>query len=336
MKNLFENLLARANHTKFIHCIDAKIQISSSEKKLIDFLCEPLFYLFPVIYGEENQSVTCVVEYTSALENWPDSILANGPPTQLNLEGLGNLTIVPSNPGTTAIINDVGSIYHSGDGHFICLIKPHNKDLREDELREVPTLLTILVSETLLLVNKLLVHAGCVGQDGNCEIWTGDGGSGKTTRIVNLVNKGYDFYGEDQLIVGKDENDKWTVWPYWRRINASAETCKLFTIQPDISDRTPNSKKKFSFDLVEEVFDCQRPDPGELKQIYLIVPGDKKILTDLDFDESFSLVAPGFLHSLLPNSITQTMDIVLDLLSSVPVKRVSWDKLNQLDGNNLT
>lgn len=333
MKTIFEQLQKQTRHTRLIHCTDATIEISSSQKKLVDFLCEPLQYLFPDTHGESRQSVSCVIERTTVMEDWPNSIETNGPPVKLDHEELGPSTVIPTPPGATVLIDNIGSIYHSGEGQFLCLIKPPNKKLQENELQDVPAFLTVLVSETLLLVNKLLVHAGCVGRNGVCQIWTGDGGSGKTTRIVSLVAKGWDFYGEDQLIVGKDKNDNWIVWPYWRHINASPETMKLFPVQPDISNQSPSKKNKYTFGDIEKTLNCQRPAPCKLTNINLLVPGNKKIFADLDFRESFPLVAPGFLHSLLPGSITHAMDMVLDLLSSVPVQKISWDMLDQLDAS---
>lgn len=331
MKGLFESLKNKANHSKFIQCPDAAIRICSSRRKLVDMLCEPLFYLFPEPFGEAQRTVTCIVEYTTTLDGWPDTINASGPKKHLENDELGTATIIPAEPGATVVISNVGSIYHSGDGHFLCLIKPPEKELEENELKEFPKLAIVLVSETLLLVDKLLIHAGCVGRNGNCEIWTGSGGSGKTTRIINLVNQGWDFYGEDQLIVGRDESDGWSVWPYWRQIKATPETCRLFPTEQDLSKLTPNKKGKYSFGFIEEVLKCERPRPGKLVNINLIVPGNKNILKELDFTEAFSEVAPGFLHALLPDSITQTMDTVLDLLSSVPARKVSWDMLDQIN-----
>ena len=331
MKTLFEQLRKQTQYTKLIHCIDSTIQISSSQKELVDYFYKPLNYLFPDTHGKPHQSVTCVVERTTSVANWPDSIEANGPVTKVDHPELGPTTIIPARPGVTLLIDRIGSIYHSGDGRFLCLVKPPNRKLQEGEPQNVSELFTALVSGSLLLADKLLIHAGCVGRNGECIIWTGKSGSGKTTRIVSLVRKGWDFYGEDQLIVGRNKDDKWIVWPYWRPIKASAKTCELFPVRQDISHLTPNKKKKYPFANIEKVLNVQRPDPGRLTSIYLLVPGNKGIFTDLDFGEAFSLIASGFMHSLLPDSITHSMDMVLDLLSSVPVKKISWDMLDQFD-----
>jgi hypothetical protein len=332
MKKLFLELREQASCSRNVSIIDTVITFSSSQGELIDLFIDPLQYLLPTDREETYRSFTCVVAPTTVVDNWPDSLAHQA--TQIRAidnMSVADATLFSSECGMTLVIKDVGSIYHSGEGEFLCLVKPPARSLQKGEFQNVLALATVLTSETLLLTNKLLVHAGAVGTDGKCQLWTGDSGSGKTTRILTMVNRGWDFYGEDQIIVGMDREGNWRVWPFWRKIKVSAETSKLFPTTQDLSIRPPNERKKYSFDNIEEVLLVRKPASATITSIIKLLPGNKKILKELDLAEAFQHLSPGFLHSLLPDSSSRAMDIVLDLIAEVPASLVSWDMLEEFD-----
>jgi len=51
--------------------------------------------------------------------------------------------------------------------------------------------------------DKAWLHAGAVAKNGNAYIFTGEGGTGKTSAVLNLTKEGYDYLSDDWLIVGE-------------------------------------------------------------------------------------------------------------------------------------
>lgn len=332
MKQLYNHLARQTTVCQKISCVDSEISFLSSEQTLIDLFTGPLKYILPEAGDDITHSVNCIVESTTAVDNWPKALEKN----VLEISPIDNITVgeaslITTDCGMTLVLDSLGSIYHSGDGHLLCLIKPAEEELKREEFIDVQSLAIVLVSEVLLLSEKLLVHAGCVGRDGDCQIWTGDSGAGKTTRVLNLINKGYQFYGEDQIIVGKNSLGGWRVWPFWRHIKATRETSKLFPTEQDLTIRPPDDRNKYSFDNIEEVLNVSKPPSGRLASIIKLIPGEQNILAELDFSEAFQQISPGFMHALLPDSTTRVMDITLDIISDVPTYLVSWDMLDTFD-----
>ena len=50
--------------------------------------------------------------------------------------------------------------------------------------------------------NKTLLHSGCVSKKGKAYVFTGSGNVGKTSIVLNLARKGFDYLSDDWLIVG--------------------------------------------------------------------------------------------------------------------------------------
>jgi hypothetical protein len=73
-----------------------------------------------------------------------------------------------------------------------------------------------------------------------------------------------------------------------------------------------------------------------LTAIYKIRPGNGNILRKLDFNEAFQQVSPEFMHSLFPGAALKVMDIVLDIVSEIPVFQISWDRLEQFQTDHTT
>jgi hypothetical protein len=332
MKSLFNQLSGNTRFTQVLYCVDAAISFHSDQQELIDLFIGPLGYILPSCNVEPQIVVSCVVASTTIMQNWPEEIKEKAISiTTINDMTIGEATLIATECGRTLVIDGLGSLYYSGDGHFLCLVKPSNRNLKPGEYLNVLGLSTVLVSETLLLTEKLLVHAGAVGTHGMCQIWTGDSGSGKTTRVLVKVSQGWDFYGEDQIIIGRAKDKNWYVWPFWRQIKVSAETSRLFPTTQDLSIRPPNSRKKYSFDNIEEVLQVKKPAPALLSSIIKLIPGDQGVMEQLDFTAAFSHLSGGFLHSLLPNSTSRVMDIFLNIIDEIPIFLVSWDMLDEFE-----
>jgi hypothetical protein len=332
MKKLFEHFSGKTRFSQVLPFLDMAITFQSDQNELIELFTGPLTYLLPAGYHSPRRTVTCVIAQTTVLDNWPEAIKEKAKAVStVNATSINGTTFFATEHGMTLITEGIGSLYHSGDGNFLCLIKPADRPLKIGETLNVLELATVLVSEVLLLTEKLLIHGGAVGINSKCHIWTGECGSGKTTQILSQVAKGWDFFGEDQIILGRGEDSGWRVWPFWRQIRVSEETSKLFPTRQDLSIRLPNNRKKYSFDNIEEVLQVKKPGAAELTSIIKLVPGNQRIMTQLDFTAAFRHLSEGFLHSLLPNSTTRVMDIFLDVIEETPIFMVSWDMLNEFE-----
>jgi hypothetical protein len=62
--------------------------------------------------------------------------------------------------------------------------------------------------------SKTSLHAGTVAKNGKAFVFTGGGGVGKTSIVLNLLKNGYDFLGDDWLII---EGNK--AFPFPRRVH---------------------------------------------------------------------------------------------------------------------
>jgi hypothetical protein len=332
MKNLFDQFSGKTRFTQVLPFVDMTITFESDDSELIELLTGPLIYLLPAGSSTPRRNVTCVIASTTILDNWPEPIRQKAKTiAAISDVSFGEAVFIATECGMTLVLEGVGSLHHSGNGDFLCLVKPPDRPLKAGEFLNVLGLATVLISESLLLTEKLLIHGGAVGSDGICQIWTGGSGSGKTTKVLSQVAKGWDFFGEDQIILGRGEGSAWKVWPFWRQIRVSEETSKLFPTKQDLSIRRPNNRNKYSFDNIEEVLQVTKPGPGKLASIIKLVPGNQGIMAQLDFTAAFQHLSEGFLHSLFPSSTAKVMDIFLDLIEEVPVFMVSWDMLNAFE-----
>ncbi len=318
-------------------CIDSQITFHSFHYGLIDQLISPLEHLLPAPDSVHAEKFTCVVARTIDIPDWPSPLLAKAKSvTPVDNMTMGETSLVSTGSGMTLVTADSGAIYHSGDGRFLCLVPPPDRKLAPGEFQNIYGLATALTGEILLLTDKLLVHAGAVGNGRTSQIWTGESGSGKTTQIIKIVAKGWDFFGEDQIITGKDSNGQFKVWPFWRQIKASAETAKYFPAEQDLSQLPADERNKYSFENISEVLQVTKPQSTPLTAIYKIRPGNGNILRKLDFNEAFQQVSPEFMHSLFPGAALKVMDIVLDIVSEIPVFQISWDRLEQFQTDHTT
>ena len=51
--------------------------------------------------------------------------------------------------------------------------------------------------------DKTFLHAGAVSKNGGAFIFTGGGGVGKTSLVLNFLRRGYEYLGDDWILVGK-------------------------------------------------------------------------------------------------------------------------------------
>ena len=52
--------------------------------------------------------------------------------------------------------------------------------------------------------DKTFLHAGAVSKNGKAFVFTGGGGVGKTSLVLNFMKRGYDYIGDDWILLGKN------------------------------------------------------------------------------------------------------------------------------------
>lgn len=65
-------------------------------------------------------------------------------------------------------------------------------------------LLIPILEIKLLKMNYLLLHSAAVSKDGRAYLLSGRGDSFKTSLVMNLVREGYDYMGDERVVVGQE------------------------------------------------------------------------------------------------------------------------------------
>lgn len=330
----YSRLLEQMVYEKSIDLIDAKIIFHSSSLELVDFAVDEISSLLPVANGDILREFSCIIDIRAAasIRNIDLPRYSDPGGKDITSPELGEAKLFTTGNQMVIAVRDLAILYHSGTGRFIIAIE--NDSLREADGRKlnVHGVFNLLLSEVLIHCGKLLVHAGAVGSQNKCHIWTGESGAGKTTRILNLVGKGYAFFGDDQVIVGRNRAGKWCAWPFWRPLKVKPDSLSRMSHLPFMEDgREVNTEEKIIFNDMPERLQMDKPFATELIDITCLIPGNGGILQDLNQEEAFDYVAPAFMHSSNPQAMTSALEIVLDLLETVPVRKVSWDRLDDYD-----
>ncbi len=77
-----------------------------------------------------------------------------------------------------------------------------------------PYVLFAYAEASLMWGNKSFLHAGAVGDSHGAYVFTGSGGVGKTSTVLALIRKGYDYFADDWLVVGGGR-----AFPYPKRVH---------------------------------------------------------------------------------------------------------------------
>lgn len=217
-------------------------------------------------------------------------------------------------------IDGLGLLASEGKNRFICF-SHHPDGFARAKGHNFGKLTGVLISEALLGFGRMMAHAGAVGMNGRCRILTGPSGAGKTTKVLSLVEGGWDFYGDDLIALGRNPEGVWTVWPHWRLLRVTRQTCRLIPFLSEVLRPEP-SEEKHLFNI-NEVFDVNKPGPGRLEVINIIDPEFDNEYERLSPGEAFSRLAPEFLHSLSVKAAGRQVELLLDLVHSVPVNLIS-------------
>jgi hypothetical protein len=145
--------------------------------------------------------------------------------------------------------------------------------------------------------------------------------------VLRLAAEGWEFYGDDQVILGRDGEGGFRLWPDWRPPRVTAETCRVVPALAFLEGRPEGEDGKQDFGF-GRVFDVRPPSPGRVARVHCLLPDEVPVDRPLTPAEAFQHAAPGLMHFAWPGHAGWIAELVLDLLSSVPVRLVSRGALS--------
>lgn len=136
-----------------------------------------------------------------------------------------------------------------------------------------------------------IVHGSCVSKDGHAYLFTAQGGSGKTSTALYSVERGFDFLGDNFIIL-----DKGYALSFLSPLNIFS-----FNLVPIVKKNMDiKSKAEFYFKVllhrmggprvvtkinVNSVFPDTLDDESELESIFLLLPKEKFKIVEMDKNE---------------------------------------------------
>jgi len=147
-------------------------------------------------------------------------------------------------------------------------------------------------------------------------LWTGESGAGKTTRVLELAAAGWDYLGDDVVMLRPDPAG-WEASPYRRTAHVSVDTCRRFSQLEALVQRKPfGDKHLFN---IERYFDTRMPNQAALGEVYFLHGVGDEPARRLSASEAFECLAPGFLYYIWPDDGPRMLDAVMGIASEVPV-----------------
>jgi hypothetical protein len=307
-----------SRHAKHIDVLGRQILLRCSSLSFLEHLektYEPTTLIkrqHPPFGGD-----VCVIDSTTHCRKW-SAMLPDQPIRTLKDPYVGHCEIYKVHDGLVLQQNNGWVVFRSMEGQLIFLLDgPLETDI-PGQFPNLTGLISLFFSEILASSDKWLVHAAGIGKNGCCHLFTGRSGSGKTTRSLAHVTKGYSFFGDDMVVLGKGNNDRWEVWPFWRPLHITRHTCKLLPALP-ITDLPTRASDKKSLD-VKNIVSATPPLNTRLESIWFLTANDSATPPRrLDHQDAFTLLSQTFMHGFWPETTKANLEALLDIVTQIPV-----------------
>lgn len=317
---ILDRLVAGATCTDTLRLIGRTVSLHASTPELLATFELPQFVWERVTPDLDNADL-CVVTTMADLDL--NETLSAGPPTRmLQHPTVGTLRVYDLEDAVVAIHEGRGAFVLADDGRAILATDHVVDDTATFQKPNLTDLGNLLTGTMLSRQGFLLVHAGAVGTGGVCRVFTGESGSGKTTLTLRLVSSGLDFYGDDMIIVGR-QDDAWIVRPFWRALNISANTCRMIPSLQHLAESFTGPGKQ-SFEIAD-LFECSTPPPARIEAVYAVGPSGPEPPELMSFPDAVALLGQTFLTALTRKQTVTHLDLLMDFIDDVPVYRTSWD-----------
>lgn len=322
---MFRTLSSMSVSRQELAFLDMTLSIRFNHEPLGRYLCRSLVHWEEKSAGS-NGTINCVIDYTDTVPHWRDILSERLLRTVVD-DVFGKAQVFEAQDGYALLLDGFGAILRSAEGNIICLVDDVKGKRHSDDPCNLGMAAQIITASCLLQNGYLVVHAGGVVRNGRCHLWTGPSGIGKTTRVLELVSKGWDYCGDDTLILGKINSNTWTVFPYWRTARATPDTCARFRRLSTLANKEAICEKHV-FE-VDRFFSTKVPLSATLERIYCLGEGAALRQQRLSESEALERLVPCFLYYLWPRDADKVLASIWDIVSEVPVYVISRDTYNE-------
>ncbi|MFB0564757.1 MAG: hypothetical protein ACETWK_03675 [Candidatus Aminicenantaceae bacterium] len=318
---IFHSLLRTGAHTRELLFMDMQLAIMSSDERLLRNLCRELYS------WEEKSQMTvhseryeCIVDYTDSAPYWR-SLLSRNPIRSASNEVYERIELYKVLDGFAVVLGEFGVILKSNTSKIVCLVDDKEGKRYSGDPCNIGTAAQILTTDFLMQKGHFLVHSGAVSRNGRCQLWTGPGGSGKTTRVLEMVAEGWDFCGDDLVSLLKDDHGIWRVRPYKPTVQVTPDTCTRLPQLKNLAAQKQQSGK-YTFPI-DRFFSVKIPRIATLDSIYFLCKDGMDPCQRLSMSEALERLAPCFMYFLWPKDAQNVLDALLDIILNIPVYVVS-------------
>jgi len=317
---MFRALSSRPLCERRLAFLDMALDVRFADELLGRYLCRTLAEWEERPVRLEG-AIRCVIDYTDVVPHWREVFA--GDLRSVTNDLIGEMQMLRAQDGYAILLEKFGAVLRTAEGDMICLVHDVEGKRHGSDPCNLSTAACLITASCLLQNGYLMVHAGGVARNGRCHVWTGPSGIGKTTRVLDLVAKGWDYCGDDVLILGRDKHDAWHVFPYSRTAKVTPQTRTRFTQLASLADGKMTSHK-YVFD-VDRLFATTIPASGVLDRIWCIGPEPESRPRRLHESEALARLMAGFLYYLWPEDADRVLAGMWDIVSKVPVYAVSRD-----------
>lgn len=308
--------------------VGRQVIFASSSEQLIDLIILPL----PESHlDKQDQTETktdfCVIEFESQIPGYSD-YLTREPDRVIHDSNIGLEKLYYINKMIVIEHENIGTFFRFPEGSILIVIKDQSLYDQSGEKVNLTGLAIVLSTEIASRSGKLLIHGGGIATNGHCIVLTGESGAGKTTRVLDLSFRGYEFMGDDILILGKDSDGILKVWPYFLPIKVTYETSRMST---KLNKYTPKSRFDSKHIIsVEKIPDIKKGAKSILDRIYFLTTEEEKRFYRLSDDEGFQYLSKTFFSFFTSEIAAFMLDNVLDIITTIPVYLISRGYINSI------
>jgi hypothetical protein len=320
---LFASLRAGATSQRLLSVQGRSVAIYSHRSEVATAACRSLSaWTLSELESATGTDDVCLVETYSKAGVQPNNW--NIPPArQHHHPGMGTFLGYELADGSAVVQAGRGALLCSAKGELVWLVDDALLTGESDRWPNFTDLAIVFLAEILRRGGFFLAHAGGIGREGRSLLLTGESGSGKSTLAVRKAMEGWDFYGDDMVIVGKDPEGIWRVYPFRRPIHLTANAAQLLGVPPGLTSELTHSNK-LQYDI-SELCQARQSHSGTLAAVFCLRPDwtvkEPEPLSQLD---ALSVLGLNFLSGWNKGNVASELENLLGLLVTTPVYQASW------------
>jgi hypothetical protein len=323
--SLFEHLKAQASCRQTIPIMRALLHVCAADTARLKDFTRVFVDMDFTAHETCPLEMDCVVVPLSAAPHWRVLLSACQQPA-IEHEGLGRLLPYRWPEGRGVEQKGFGVVLAQRAHRFLCMVEEPATPHPTGRMRNLFGLAQLITAEVLARQHLMFVHAGGCGLDGRCLLLTGPSGAGKTTQALRLAREGATFYGDDQIVVGRQADDgPWTAWPYWRNVGITPATAQLCPWLPR-PDKEDVGGEKFFFSA-GRTFNFTKPGPAQIEAIAWLSPTEDKPRR-LGREAALACLGRHFLSAPWTEGSGHALGALCGMAEEIPVYIMPRDQLS--------